>query len=286
MDLVAQVRQANLYSNCPHKQLACRLEAAGKITILDAQMIWIEENVLDCRPIEIFSAQLRTPAPLTGFARPSSSDPADACEDLTEAEGTVPRTLKAWINAQQADADFPAMLDEISDKAQRQGLWIYVPPAKSPTILVPRTCWELLVRDTHDLMFHLNHAKVCALMRGSYFWPTMQRDVRKLLADCPTCELTKARQNTAHGLFSAMPIHAPRSRWCMDFQGQGTALTGETEALALIDPTSRYVVVIPLMNREAQTWLQPFSSWIGSFSRLGLPARFTRMPPRNFSLRH
>jgi hypothetical protein len=44
----------------------------------------------------------------------------------------------------------------------------------------------------------------------------------------------------------------------MDFQGQGTAITGETEALALIDPTSRYVMVIPLLNREASTWLQPF----------------------------
>jgi transposase InsO family protein len=86
----------------------------------------------------------------------------------------------------------------------------------------------------------------------------MKKDVRKLLADCPTCELNKARQNTAHGLFSAQPICAPRARWCMDFQGQGSALTGETEALALIDPTSRYVVVIPLPNREAKTWLQPF----------------------------
>jgi hypothetical protein len=44
----------------------------------------------------------------------------------------------------------------------------------------------------------------------------------------------------------------------MDFQGQGTALTGETEALALIDPTSRYVVVIPLKDRQASTWIQPF----------------------------
>jgi hypothetical protein len=44
----------------------------------------------------------------------------------------------------------------------------------------------------------------------------------------------------------------------MDFQGQGKSLTGETEALALIDPTSRYVVVIPLRDREATTWLQPF----------------------------
>ncbi len=44
----------------------------------------------------------------------------------------------------------------------------------------------------------------------------------------------------------------------MDFQGQGTATTCETEVLALIDPTSRYVVVIPLKDRHASTWLQPF----------------------------
>ncbi len=149
-------------------------------------------------------------------------------------------------------------------------------PDKLPTILVPQTCWELLVRDTHDRMFHLNQAKVCALMRGGYFWPTMQRDVRKILADCPTCELTKARQNTPHGLFSAMPIHAPRSRWCMDFQGQGTALTGETEALALIDPTSRYVVV-----QKPGCSL----SWIKSCSLLELRARSTLMLPPSFSPR-
>ena len=58
----------------------------------------------------------------------------------------------------------------------------------------------------------------------------------------------------------------------MDFQGQGTALTGETEALALIDPTSRYVVVIPLANREARTWLQPF------LDRIVFTFRSTRRP--------
>ncbi len=114
------------------------------------------------------------------------------------------------------------------------------------------------MRDSHERMFHLAHAKVHALLKRSYYWPTLKRDVRKWLEDCPACELNKARQNTAHGLFSALPVHAPRARWCMDFQGQGKALTGETKALALIDPTSRYVVVIPLVDREASTWLQPF----------------------------
>ncbi len=164
------------------------------------------------------------------------------------------RTVEAWMRAQQHDSDFLKRLEDIEWKA-RSGFVDSCPPRATPTIIVPFTCQQLLVRDTHDRMFHLNQAKVFALMRRSYFWPTMRKDVRKVLSDCPTCELTKARQNTAHGLFSAMPVHAPRSRWCRDFQGQGTALTGESETLALIDPTSRYVVVIPLMNREAQTWI-------------------------------
>jgi transposase InsO family protein len=150
------------------------------------------------------------------------------------------------------------MLEEIEDKALQNDLWIRSLSDSTPSILVPLTCQEILVRNVHERMFHLAHAKVHALLKRSYYWPTLKRDVRKWLEDCPACELNKARQNTAHGLFSAFPVHAPRARWCMDFQGQGKALTGETEALALIDPTSRYVVVIPLMDREASTWLQPF----------------------------
>ena len=119
-------------------------------------------------------------------------------------------------------------------------------------------CREMLIRDTHARMHHLHHAKVFAVLKQSYFWPDIKKDTRKALENCPECELNKARQNTAHALFHAAPVYAPRARWCMDFQGQRTALTGETECLALIDPTSRFVVVIPLRDRQALTWLQPF----------------------------
>jgi hypothetical protein len=123
---------------------------------------------------------------------------------------------------------------------------------------VPLSCQELLVRDTHARMHHLNHVKVHAVLKRSYFFPGMRAKTRTLLEDCPECELNKARQMTAHAMFHSAHIHEPRARWCMDFQGQGTATTGETEVLALIDPTSRYVVVIPLKDRQASTWLQPF----------------------------
>jgi hypothetical protein len=107
-------------------------------------------------------------------------------------------------------------------------------------------------------MFHLGSDKVASALKKQYYWPKMAFDVRKILTNCPDCELEKARQVAAHGLFSARPSDAPRSRWAMDFQGQGTASSGETEALALIDTTARYVVVIPLMDREAKTFIPEF----------------------------
>jgi hypothetical protein len=257
VDLLDVARKPGIFSDAPHADIARRFAAAGKITILEAHMTWVIRNLPDCRPVEIFALRLRTPAPITGSAHPAPEALNDL-PPLDDVEGTVPRTLEAWVEAQQSCPDFADMLEQMEMRSLRNDLWIHAPPTSFPTIIVPKLHQELLTRDVHERMFHLGHAKVFAMLKQSYTWPTMKRDVRKILSDCPACELNKARQNTAHGLFAAMPVHAPRSRWCMDFQGQGQAITGETEALALIDPTSRYVVVIPLRDREASTWLQPF----------------------------
>jgi transposase InsO family protein len=180
-------------------------------------------------------------------------------DDLIEVEGTVPRTIEAWVRAQKMDSTFRDFVATVEDAALRDELWIQAPPiSHAPTIIVPEFYQELLVRDAHVRMHHLNHTKVYSLVRQSYFFPEMKKRIRQWLENCPECELAKARQNTAHALFHSAPVHAPRARWCMDFQGQGTATTGETEVLALIDPTARYVVVIPLRDRQASTWLQPF----------------------------
>ena len=127
-----------------------------------------------------------------------------------------------------------------------------------PKILVPSSIYEPLIRSVHIRMFHLGSSKVIAELRKTYFWPTLRADVKCILDNCPDCELEKARQSTSHGLFAARPFDAPRSRWAMDFQGQGLADSGETQALGIIDTTARYVIVIPLVDREAETFLQPF----------------------------
>jgi hypothetical protein len=170
----------------------------------------------------------------------------------------VPATLEDWISAQNNDADFAAFFKSLPGAAVRSGLHIFAPDDSPPKILVPESKRELLVRRTHEAMFHLGSAKVNLALAQSYYWPTMASDCRKFLADCPGCELEKARRNEAHAMFSAAPTTAPRSRLCMDFQGQVVAETGHCEALAIIDAAARCVVVMLLLDRSAENFIPRF----------------------------
>jgi hypothetical protein len=81
----------------------------------------------------------------------------------------------------------------------------------------------------------------------------MKNDVRTVCEECELCENEKGKRRLAHGMFSSDTTSKPRSRYSMDFQGQGLATSGESEALALIDSCTETVIVIPLPDRKATT---------------------------------
>jgi hypothetical protein len=81
----------------------------------------------------------------------------------------------------------------------------------------------------------------------------MKTDMRKFLHDWELCEDERAKRRLAHGMSSGHRTDKPRSRYAMDFQGQGKATTGKTEALAIIDSFTKTVALLALPNREAQT---------------------------------
>ena len=248
VDLASQAYRPNLYADQLHEKIKTLFDACGKITILESQMIWIIANIPTCTPIETFANALVTEVPLPGVMPDNEtfSDP-------------VPTSVEEWIVAQANDPELrdPEALRDQPDIAIRNKLAIYAPNNAVPLIFVPAAVREPLVRRTHHAMFHLGSAKIAAALRKTFYWPTLKADTTRWLKDCAQCELEKARQNTAHAMFSARPQDAPRARWAMDFQGQGLADSGETQALAIIDTTARFVVVLPLIDREATTFI-PF----------------------------
>jgi hypothetical protein len=215
-DLLESTFSNRIYLGANPTALKAQFQTAGKLQILATQMTWVVGNIPEYRSLEIFSQHLRTPAPITGG---TGNGPADEFED------PVPHVVEDWIHEQTRDAEFIESLTSLPDIACRNGLYLYAPDHESPRIIVPLLVREPLIRFTHARMFHLGHAKVAERLAKSYFWPTLRKDVRHTLTDCPICELDKARRNEAHGLFRAQPVGAPRARYAMDFQGQGKART-------------------------------------------------------------
>jgi hypothetical protein len=138
VDLLTMAYSPKLYPQAPHVLLEQKFQKAGKITLLETQMTWIFDNIADCAPVETFANSLRTPAPVTGFTVDGHIDPSVEDDDAAdEVEGTLPRTLEAWIRAQERDDQFEVTLQDIADKACRQGLWIHAPSGQNPRIIVP-----------------------------------------------------------------------------------------------------------------------------------------------------
>ncbi len=112
VDLLTMAYAPEIFKGSPHQDIAARFLAAGKLTVLATQMVWVLGNIEDCHPVEIFASSLRTPAPVTGFGyRESPGEQGETRailtnDDLDDVEGTIPRTLEAWVRAQKMDSEF------------------------------------------------------------------------------------------------------------------------------------------------------------------------------------
>ena len=77
--------------------------------------------------------------------------------------------------------------------------------------------WELLMREAHvgGLSGHFGEKKTYKLLKEHFFWPSMLRDVHKVIERCAICK--KGKEN-AYGLYMPLPI--PEQPWMdvsMDF---------------------------------------------------------------------
>jgi hypothetical protein len=246
-DLAPRIAAANQFPDQPDIQSAYK--HAGKIMFLDSDYLWFIGNMPSLDDFsKIYSAVLDRPSPL--LAHYASVLPTPVPTMPTP----VPTTLDEWRQAQQLDPDFLTSIDPAS-LATCNGLTVFKSPDFPSRILVPPSLRDALITRHHHDLQHVSHPKVLTSLTRHFFWPGMKTDVRRVVEDCEICENEKGKRNLVHGLFSSNTTTKPRSRYSMDFQGQGLATTGESEALALIDSFTKTVIVIPLKDRQTTTLL-------------------------------
>ena len=239
-DLAPRVADSNQFDGQPVLHEA--YQVAGKIMFLDSDHLWLIGNIPPLHQFSrIYSQVLQRPAPLLE-TYPTNIHP------------NLPSTLAEWKHAQDNEPAFLQILDPDS-LATCNGQTIFKDADFPSRILVPPSLRDQLIRQHHHDLQHVSHPKVHTSLSRHYFWPKMKTDVRRVVEDCEFCENEKGKRRLAHGMFSFDTTLKPRSRYSMDFQGQGLATTGESEALALIDSFTKTAILIPLTDRQTTTLL-------------------------------
>ncbi|CAF4458630.1 unnamed protein product, partial [Didymodactylos carnosus] len=131
---------------------------------------------------------------------------------------------------------------KIKDYLYQDGLLYYFDSeTKSYQLCVPSNSDLKLkiLHDSHDapVAEHYGYYKTSMLIKQSYYWPRMSRDIKKYVFSCQSCQRNKAMNQQPFGQLQSLAI--PKGRWeqvTMDFiVGLPKTAAGHDSIIVCID---------------------------------------------------
>ena len=139
-------------------------------------------------------------------------------------------------------------------------------------IYVPYSCRSDLIKYFHDdpLTCHPGADETLRAIRENHFWPRMHDDVRRTVANCANCLLTKAAKPIARGVQQPRQPNAPWDTIAIDMMGPYPRTSrGKRFILVATDVMSRWVEAFAVSSSEINI-IAPILEHEG-FMRWGYP---------------
>ncbi|KAK3233750.1 hypothetical protein CYMTET_55967 [Cymbomonas tetramitiformis] len=150
---------------------------------------------------------------------------------------------------------------------------IYMVTLSGKEVRIPKPADRLaLVKEYHSRTGHWGIRRTQHLLWQRHWWADLKKDVEAVVTQCETCQRVKTHYAREEACLSPLEIVSFMYRWSLDlaWPSRRQTKTGNNRVLIMTEHYTRFIVCVPIPDKEARTIAAAFRSHV--LAVFGAPA--------------